>query len=102
MAVGECESGLSGRRKFPVDDVFRAIYEQIVNEGLPESQWAEIESDDMFQVGNYEGGFDADEAAFCFSVHTSDGEWWFQLTLDEIVDVVQRRRGTFEARPAEI
>jgi hypothetical protein len=55
----------------------------------------------MFQVGDYEGGFDAEEAAFCFSVRSAEGEWWFQLTLDEIIDVVERRRGTFEARPAE-
>jgi len=92
---------LSDRREFPVDDIFRGICAQIASEGLHESQWAEVESDDMFQVGDYEGGFDADESAFCFSVHSSDGEWWFQLTLDEIVDVVERRRGTFEARPAE-
>ena len=91
---------MSNRREFTVDDDLRAICERIVSEGLRESQWAEIESDDMFQVGDYEGGFDADEAAFCFNVQSSDGEWWFQLTLDEIVDVVERRRATFEARPS--
>lgn len=92
---------MSNQRVFVVEDAFRRICEQIVSEGLQESQWAAIESDDMFRVGNYEGGFDADEVAFCFSVHSADGEWWFQLTLEEIVDVVERRRETFEARPAE-
>jgi len=47
-------------------------------------QWAEIESDDMFQHGNYEGGFDATGMTFCFSVYENGQEYWFEFPLSEV------------------
>jgi hypothetical protein len=61
-----------------------AICKQIVLENKTNEQWAEIESDDMFQEGNYEGGFDATGMEFTFCIYISNIEYWFQLTLENV------------------
>jgi hypothetical protein len=68
--------------KFEQD--FLAICKQIVLENKTNEQWAEIESDDMFQEGNYEGGFDATGMEFTFCIYISNIEYWFQLTLENV------------------
>ena len=85
-----------------VDDLFREMARSIVSEGNTDEEWAEIESDDMFQEGPYVGGYDAIEEAFTFSYYADDGnEYWFQLTLGEIQEVATGSRTTVEMRPAE-
>jgi hypothetical protein len=85
-----------------VNDEFRTISRRILDENKDEAQWAEIESDDMFQTESFVGGYDADEEAFCFSYYDETGkELWFQLTLDEIREVANGVKQSFEARPAE-
>jgi hypothetical protein len=83
-----------------LDDTFREIARSIIVGGKTEDEWSEIESDDMFQSGAYSGGFDATERAFTFSFYGPDGEYWFQLTLDEMRDVADGIRSAVEARPA--
>lgn len=88
--------------QIPLTDELRAIFQQIVDERKTEDQWSEIESDDMFQSSSFDGGFDATERAFCFSYYDSGGnEFWFQLTLAEIEDVLAGRRTIVEGRAAE-
>ena len=72
--------------KLQLDDTFLQIARSIVAEGKTVKEWAEIESDDMFQSGAYVGGYDATEQAFTFSFY-GESEYWFQLTLDEIRNV---------------
>ena len=49
-------------------------------------EWAK---DDMFQKGSCVGGFDADEMEFCFSYYDKNHkEFWFQLNLVQISDIV--------------
>jgi hypothetical protein len=84
------------------DDEFRAICREILAEDLSPTQWAAIESDDMFQSEHYAGGYDATEEAFCFSHYTADGEeYWFQLSLPEITAVVAGDLAVLDARLAE-
>ena len=84
-------------RTIAVDEEFLLLAKKIVAEGLDESQWVEIEADDMFQTTNYAGGFDATELAFCFSFFgDSPEELWFQLTLDELKEVALRVRTEFQ------
>lgn len=72
-----------------VDDEFLKICKEILSQNKSEEKWAEIESDDMFQTENYEGGYDATEREFCFSYYDNiRNEFWFQLTLNEIQEVV--------------
>ena len=86
-----------------VDDEFLEICKMIVKEGKNENEWNEIESDDMFQTENYSGGFDSIERAFCFSFFEKNNkEFWFQLTLEEIISVVNKEVTSFELREAEI
>ena len=67
-----------------VNNDFLIICKEILEENKSDDQWAEIESDDMFQQGNYEGGFDATEMEFCFSVYENGQEYWFQFPLSEV------------------
>ena len=82
------------------DETFRKIAQSIIAEGKTEGEWGEVESDDMFQSGGYVGGYDAVEGAFTFSYYGADGEYWFQLTLDEIRDVADGVRNAVDARLA--
>jgi len=83
-------------------DEFKTICEDIIKENKSDEEWAEIESDDMFQTKSYCGGYDADEEAFCFSSYNeNDDEYWFQLNLEEIKKVINGELSTVEARPAE-
>ena len=89
--------------QIPIDHEFLTLCEHILKEGHSLEEWREIESDDMFQIPRYSGGFDATEDAFCFSYYNSDGgELWFQLTLSEIVEVVAGELKSIEARRAEV
>jgi len=84
-----------------IDDEFKKICATIIQESLSPEQWAEIESDDMFNAESYQGGYDADEVAFCFSYWNRQGkEYWFQVTLNEVHDIVAGRCESLEIRPA--
>ena len=84
------------------DGEFRRLCAEIVAEALSETQWAERESDDMFQTEHYSGGYDATEAAFCFSHYREDGsEWWFQLSLDDVARVARGDPVILDERPSE-
>ena len=84
-----------------IDSEFRSICRAIVAENQTEEEWAEAESDDMFQSESYEGGFDADEEAFCFSYYAPDGqEYWFQVTLAEVKAAAAGENPVIDARPA--
>lgn len=78
------------------------ILREIVREQRTEAQWAEIESDDMFQSPSFCGGFESLENAFCFSFYNEERkEFWFQLTLDEIQRAVNGELIIIELRPAD-
>jgi hypothetical protein len=87
--------------KITVDDELVALCTAIQREDRTPSEWAAIESDDSLQSAHYEGGFDSIEMAFTFSFFDADDrELWFQLTLDEVYAIAQRRRQVIDARPA--
>ena len=85
-----------------VNQEFILICEEILEGKRTEEEWAEFESDDMFQSKSFIGGYDADEMAFCFSYYNENGEeFWFQLTLAEIEKVVTGELLKLQLRPAE-
>ena len=85
-----------------VDTELRGLCEEIVDRDQSLEDWRETESDDEFQTDHYEGGYDADEDAFCFSHYAPDGEeLWFQVTLAEVERIAAGEMSTVEARPAE-
>ena len=98
-----CDSLLSeAKMHIEVSEEFRRICREIVAEGKSLSEWAETESDDMFQSPSFVGGYDADEEAFCFSFYDNErAEHWFQLTLDEIRRVDDGSLERIDLRPAE-
>jgi hypothetical protein len=77
------------------------ICRNIAEQGRSIQEWAEIESDDMFQTQRYHGGFDAIEEAFCFSVYRADGEYWFQFTLEQANAIAEGKTFLLTARPAQ-
>jgi len=88
--------------KIPIEPELVSICREITNKGLGVSQWSEIESDDMFQLGNFVGGFDADEGEFCFSYFASNKvEYWFQLNLHVVKQISQGINPTLIGRSAE-
>lgn len=88
--------------QIPTKKELRSICQSIVAEGLSLDQWAEIESDDMFQSASFCGGFDADEQAFLFSWYANDSkEYWFQLSMEEAVGIATGGSPQIVGRPAE-
>lgn len=86
----------------PLDKELRSICQSIVAEGLTLKQWAEIESDDMFQSASFCGGFDADERAFLFSWYANDTkEYWFQLSIEEAAAIANGCSPQIVGRPSE-
>ena len=84
----------------PIDDSFLKICRAIVEESRSEEEWAEIESDDMFQEGRFVGGFDADEGEFCFSFF-GDSELWFQVSLEKVERLAEGEQLRITMRPAD-
>jgi len=87
--------------EFRFGEAFRDICRQIVSEDHTLAEWSEIESCDMFQQDDYVGGFEAIEQEFCFSVFREDGEFWFQVSLDQIHRIAEGSLDTVDIRPAE-
>ena len=87
--------------RVPIDEDLRRIAESIVQEKKSVDEWAEVESDDMFQEGDFSGGFDADEGEFCFSYYGADGEVWFQMSLAQVEEIASGSAPTLIGRPAE-
>ena len=73
--------------KHKLEPEFYQISKKIVSENKTVVEWAKIESDDMFQSDIYEGGFDSTGMYFSFCVFLNSKEYWFQLTLDEIIAI---------------
>ena len=87
--------------KIEVTQELTDLFARILAENKTESEWAEIESDDMFQSDHYSGGFDATEMAFCFSFFDEDGiEFWFQIPLEEIREYATHGKAEIDAHLA--
>ena len=85
-----------------VPEELRQIARQILAENKSADQWADIESDDMFQSTSLVGGYEAVEGAFCFSYYDGRGkEYWFQLTLAEMTEIATGERREVATRPAD-
>lgn len=66
---------------------FLEIAKEIINENKSPDDWALIEASDMFQRGNYVGGA-MQRKWRSLLVFMKRGQYWFQLTLDEIQNFV--------------
>jgi len=68
-----------------INQEFKNICKEIINENKSLKEWEEIESDDLFQSQSFCGGFDGTENEFCFSFYDNENkEWWFQLPIEEV------------------
>jgi len=73
-----------------IDIEFKEILKEIKSENKNLSQWRAIESSDMFQSENYNGGFDATEDKFTFSYYSDKKqEFWFEFSLEELDEILQ-------------
>ena len=84
-----------------IGDDFRNACKEIMNQNKSPEEWAKIESDDMFQGKGYEGGFDATEMAFCFSIYEDEKEYWLQLSLDEVKSISDGKVTGVDVKPPE-
>jgi hypothetical protein len=87
--------------KNTVNNEFVEICKEIASQNKSIDEWAEIESDDMFQTKNYVGGFDATEMEFCFSVYINQKEYWFQVSLKDIHDILVGKLKEYDIREPE-
>ena len=62
---------------------------------------AMAEFDFMFQGKGYEGGFDATEMAFCFSIYKDEKEYWLQLSLDKVKSIADGKVTQVAVKPPE-
>lgn len=86
-----------------IDQEFYEVCKEIIDENKSIEEWRQIESSDMFQTDNYCGGYDATEDAFCFSYFdTNDNEFWFQLTLKDIEEILDKKKEYLNVRKADI
>lgn len=86
-------------KQIEVDADFISICNSILSKNYSNQQWGEIESCDMFQTEHYDGGYDRDEQAFCFSYYSESGEeFWIQLTLEEIKKIFEKKIKTLTLR----
>jgi hypothetical protein len=70
-------------KQIEADEHIREICREIVAQNKSITEWDQIESDDMFQSGPYEGGYDATEQEFLFSYYDATGtEYWFDFSLE--------------------
>ena len=83
------------------DEDLLSICREIAQQGWTESEWADRESDDMFQVRDYCGGFDATEGEFCFETYVAGEEYWFQFTLTDAQRIAAGEMVQMEARKAD-
>lgn len=85
-----------------IDNELKNICEQIRRENKTIEEWYQIESDDMFQSGNYCGGFDGIEQEFCFSYYDDEGkEWWFQFSFFDIEKIISGKMLYIDMREAQ-
>ena len=86
----------------PIQSELRSICKDIESKNLDLSQWSEIESDDLFQLGDFIGGFDAEEKEFCFSYYAPNkNEYWFQFNHETAKEIALGKMPVLIGRPAE-
>lgn len=78
-----------------IDDDFMQICRSI----LEDPDTARIPSDDLLQNGKYVGGYESDDDAYCFSVFL-EREYWFQVSHNDVVDIVSGKLTEVSIRPA--
>ena len=83
--------------KYIFKNDFIIICTQIISEDKTPEEWAIVESSEMFQEGDYVGGFDATEMEFTFSIYENGKEYWFQLLLIVINDIAKGKKKEVEA-----
>lgn len=88
--------------KLPVDEELKLIRTEILRRSSTPVEWVQIESDDELSTPPYEGVFEALVMAFCFSKYSTEQEWWFQTTIDDVVAIDRGGISEIEVRPAEI
>ena len=87
--------------EIPITNELIKICKEIADKNYSEKQWAEMESDDMFQNNSFCGGFDADENEFCFSYFSPDGnEYWFQIDISSAIQIAEGNKKQITGRVA--
>ncbi|MCV6629882.1 MAG: hypothetical protein OIF50_08490 [Flavobacteriaceae bacterium] len=87
--------------KHKIKDSLKEICEEIIKENKTIEQWSEIESSDMFQNEDYNGGFDAIEEEFCFSLYEANKEYWFQFSLEDATKIASGELALIMVREAD-
>ena len=76
--------------KLQIDEEFKSICQEIINENKTDAEWSETQSGDMFQSENFCGGYEDGVFAFGYfgTQNQPDKEFWIELTLNDIKNIV--------------
>lgn len=85
-----------------VDKKLKEICSEILKQNKTLEEWRDIESSDMFQNETYNGGFDAIEDEFCFSVYIKEKEYWFQISLSDVDEIMYGKIKIIEISEADL
>ncbi|MEM1324521.1 MAG: hypothetical protein AAGI23_01130 [Bacteroidota bacterium] len=83
------------------DDELKELLKEIQQQNKSIAEWKELESSDEFQSAKYCGGFDGTEEKFTFSYFKGKEEYWFELSTDEVDEVLCGSRVKVELRRAD-
>ncbi len=84
-----------------VNDELKSICKDIVDENKSAEQWKQSGSGELYQTDNYCGGYEASTGVFSFSLYKDDKEYWFDLQLSAISEIVKGNKKTIECEEVE-
>jgi len=73
--------------EYNVDRELQRICGEIREENKSEAEWARIEASDWFQTPHYNGGFDATDMHFAFTIYLNSEKFCFAISLSEALRI---------------
>lgn len=84
--------------KLEVNEELKSICKDIIEENKTADEWQKVEAGDWFQTDNFCGGFDKAIGGFAFSYYEGEKEFWFDLKLAEVPEILNGNIKTIECR----
>ena len=84
--------------KLEVNDELKSICKDILEENKTGDDWAKVEAEDWFQTDNFCGGFEKATNGFAFSYYENEKEFWFDLKLSDVSEILNGNIKTIECR----
>lgn len=84
-----------------VNDELKSICKDILDENKSAEQWKESGVGELYQTDSFCGGYEAATGLFSFSLYRGEKEFWFDLQLSAVSDIVNGNKKTIECKEVE-